>query len=580
MDEFGLVQLRRCVQCASSWVYERHYKSIMSMPWIVGALPDYRRPFADRLKMAQEIVGVGTEMLDEWFGEELVSRVETPEELMDEKMFKGIWTWSWQVLLTNAGSEHCHARNRRRAHESANWSNFAAHSFNQETMLRLERQRGASEQCGPTHKRKRKQKDEVQKPKQSQRRARKPSAHDVFRAATIRSLQDQGCRPKVASAEFAQYVKEEWAEVSQNPDRLQLYCAMAEQKEAGQLALKNEAEATPQARVGPTLAAPALARAAIEDITGGVDVEQGIAKRVPALAMPSHCTFPVDPRVLTQVAQRSGKLEAMYASMEKDFAKLHNTFATPGKPRAAPAQRLPRWTRTPHGAFPARVLLGKKIGAFAQTAAKPFKLADMPWAQLLIKMEVQSNDDQTLLTQWLAGASGNSQAGPVPMRVHFTLCSEVGVCANGDVELAYARQPMFPTKQLSFGGRVDCGMFQHLSFQDVAAKALEHRCGSKILLSKQRWHPLCGDGLVVVGDHPEGPNETVVIAELQEKKLKGRALEAAAVGWGVGILPPRAPQPRKAAQLDDARPTSFSDHLHVFFDAAVAKGPECCARSC
>ena len=92
---------------------------------------------------------LATEQLDEWFGKQLLSMLPTISSFDDGDVRLLIWTWAWEILGTNAGSEFVHGRNRRRCHANMHWQNFVAKCYNMEAKQRLLWQQKASSMTSP-----------------------------------------------------------------------------------------------------------------------------------------------------------------------------------------------------------------------------------------------------------------------------------------------------------------------------------------------------------------------------------------------------------------------------------------------
>ena len=130
-----LALFSRTILEAASAMESRQLEQDFGTPWIWAGLCDRRRSEEDKALLAQEIVQLPEEQLDDWFSVLLLKSVNYKwERLLEPECVTFLQVWSWQVLLSVNQCEYAHGRNRARAHAHEHLANFAAHSLLSEKM--------------------------------------------------------------------------------------------------------------------------------------------------------------------------------------------------------------------------------------------------------------------------------------------------------------------------------------------------------------------------------------------------------------------------------------------------------------
>ena len=211
-----LLMLRRTVQVASAEIEMRHFRPYFQLPFSLCSIVDHRRPVDQRRALAGELERLRdcAELHDAWFFPQLCAHFANADELMAATMQRFLHCWSWTIVMTICQNEFCHGRNRTRAHESQAWAQFAAHSYNQEQMKRL---KWAKEAHTDKSQRRARRAPAMQVSKLQ----RKTSAFERFRLEKIAALTGNAAHKlRITSLSFNQQLREEWAEVVADQDRL------------------------------------------------------------------------------------------------------------------------------------------------------------------------------------------------------------------------------------------------------------------------------------------------------------------------------------------------------------------------
>jgi hypothetical protein len=94
------------------------------MPWLVASVIDPRRTMESRLGVAEQILGLPLEQVDEWFGKVMLTLVRDADSMFEPAFQSAILSWAWSVHLTIAQIEFQHGRNRARSNENMHWHTF------------------------------------------------------------------------------------------------------------------------------------------------------------------------------------------------------------------------------------------------------------------------------------------------------------------------------------------------------------------------------------------------------------------------------------------------------------------------
>ena len=193
------------------------------MPWLLAILIDFRR-LASEIEMWEGLIfTMAWDQLDELFGEVLLGKITTREQLQDEDLLLHILAWAHDVWSTVGPAEFTHGRNRTRVSDAMSWLRFAPIAYNHETKLRLQWQQKALRMIGKVGKQRRVLSTGasvisqgslgVSKPKQ----LRSASIRDVVREEIIENRSALGNRSLVTSPDFIEHLAREVTEIKKRP---------------------------------------------------------------------------------------------------------------------------------------------------------------------------------------------------------------------------------------------------------------------------------------------------------------------------------------------------------------------------
>ena len=551
-------QLRRTVSCADTLVDKAHHRSSMSLPWVVTGVVDTRRSEDDQAMVAQGVRDSDPETRDPWFTEKFLEHFGDSLVLRAPAVRRSIWQWAWSMLLTCAPNEWKHGRNRHRADKSQSWSNFVAHSSNQELALchgwRKRAQDGnvrksSSRRPAPSST----SQEEGTGASGKTGQKRKINAYDAFRFTEIDARTSAGESVRITSAKFVNELGAEWAAVQRDPERLRTYEAQA-------VVGRPAANAPIGAAVVPYVRAPRVV-GDVGALLGPPVLKSGAFHAVDGRLL---CMSPAEQRDATWPCS-ADLLRHHFSSKHEDgvrvgptkavlvgeYAELHNHYAATR--RAEPNIRTPpapRWLPTPDGAVGRRKRLESELQRFVNAAANPTKMSDIPYAYLVVRCEAswgEAGDDSAEF--WFHIASGNGQAGPVPWRANAIRLGRIGAAA-GETMLQMQRQPFVRTRRaLKIGGPVAVGMFVTASHWDIAAMLLEggRARAPRVVFtfSKQLNQRVGSDMFRILGCDPHLPATVVELdSGLDSSKGGGKGSkrdgprdDPGHVDWGRDLLP-------------------------------------------
>ena len=426
------------------------------------------------------------------------------------------------------------------------------------------------------------------------KRIRKKGLYDAVRDEHRQNLQNLGHRVHITSEAFHGPVVAELAAIRSSPTRLALY-----QDHSALSALSQSSAPQPRSALRPPALLPLQrARVTLEDASGrrGPPVQRpndftGVGPAAPeghiCMKMVSPVAgrhgadrnFPVDVQALAMHLKkktiggvRSGE---SYKDMQSRFAVRNNTYATASPTNGGRLGRQPRWRLTPEGRAQLRTILEKSLQKFLIDAAKPSKMSQLQRAAVMIKVMLcpAGGHAEAGLQQgheaarWFKAACGNSQAGQVPFRCNLIRCREVNRDGHS-VRLAYERVPYCHTRRpLPFGGQVDVGMVDSLTFWDLACECIEGQepLPNKVVFAQVRYTPFRGDGFIVADDCAHVLSQEVAL-EVAEAADKGPhpAGPPDSVDWDDGVLPTKKRQRRLQLRRRRWRWTTWARRLLAF----------------
>lgn len=485
-DPHGAFVLRRCCLVASSWIFYRFVQQVSAWPWLLAGVVDHRRPEAERRLVAQSFVDSPTQMLDQWFSLRMHGQVEDVDELFAERWQRALYLWTWQIQTTIAQTEFAHGRNRRRVDPSETWPSFAAHSYNSETSLRLQAQHKALSATNVAAR------QAPPRPKRASK-ARAFSPLDILRFELKDAKQLAGQKVRVASKEFWDEVKAEWADAQADParmERLTLEAATRSEARAGDEAIVERPAEHPDG--GRDVQVRRACRPAIicppVDLTGLASAEPVHCESLDDMRCPinstSECTLALSGGKFA-AALGSGASKETLLRKESKFRAVHarmarNAHVDPGK-----VPPPPRWTPSPQGEDDFRCLLEEQLRAYLKrilTDGASKSISRVHSKNVILKVRViYLNADGTLggdeAIVFLVATSGNAQAGAVPFRMNLALLEYVS--DDDDTLFVLSRNDLIHTRRRLPWVHVDgCGMLSHYGYQDLAATVLEplHDC--------------------------------------------------------------------------------------------------------
>ena len=181
-------------------------------------------------------------------------------------------------------------------------------------------------------------------------------------------------------------------------------------------------------------------------------------------------------------------------------------------------------------------------------------MADSCFTQIIVCCThelLQEGEEDILFSHdlWVALCSGNACAGAVPFRANLKRIHCVGTFPNGNGHYKDTGREHIPTlRQLPFGGDVDYGMIDHLTYWDLAGHLLDLGAGPDVRVRcvKHNVRLELGDEYEVLG-----ADETVGVCTVYPPGSGNGPEDAAADGagqpfetdWDSGLKPKTKTRP-------------------------------------
>ena len=101
-----LALFRQLLECAEGWVHYWVMVQSFCVPWLWAGVIDHRRP--DRIELGAQLWNLAEELTDEWFHQEIMSRLNSVAEIFEKEFQAVITLWTWLVFGTCCQAEYMH----------------------------------------------------------------------------------------------------------------------------------------------------------------------------------------------------------------------------------------------------------------------------------------------------------------------------------------------------------------------------------------------------------------------------------------------------------------------------------------